>query len=75
MAWSQRARVPLYVGEFGALDRADQGSRVRWTHWVRRELDRLGLPWAYWDFGTDFGAYDLGCHTWRQDLLDALTRE
>lgn len=75
VAWSQRARVPLYVGEFGALDRADQGSRVRWTHWVRRELDRLGLPWAYWDFGTDFGAYDLGRHTWRQDLLDALTRE
>ncbi len=36
VAWSQRARVPLYVGEFGALDRADQGSRVRWTHWVRR---------------------------------------
>jgi endoglucanase len=65
--------VPLYVGEFGALDRADHDSRVRWTRWVRHELDRLGLAWAYWDFATDFGVYDRGRRAWRPELLGALT--
>jgi endoglucanase len=65
--------VPLYVGEFGALGTADQDSRVRWTSWVRHELDRLSLPWAYWDFATDFGAYDLDRRAWRHELLKALT--
>ena len=40
--------------------------------WVRRELDRLGLPWAYWDFATDFGAYDRDRRAWRRELLAAL---
>ena len=65
--------MPLYVSEFGALDTADHDSRVRWTQWVRHELDRLGLPWAYWDFTTDFGAYDLDRRAWRHELLRALT--
>ncbi len=70
--WARRRCVPLYVGEFGALATADHDSRVRWTGWVRRELDRLGLPWAYWDFTTDFGAYDRDRRAWRQELLHAL---
>ena len=27
---------------------------------MRSEADRLGMSWAYWDFATDFGAFDLG---------------
>jgi endoglucanase len=72
-AWAHARDVPLYVGEFGTLNTADHASRVRWTRWVREELERLSLPWAYWDFGTDFGAYDLDRDTWRRHLLDALT--
>jgi endoglucanase len=64
--------VQLFVGEFGALATVDHASRVRWTRWVRQELERLGVPWAYWDFGTDFGAYDLDRRAWRTDLLRAL---
>jgi endoglucanase len=73
-AWARREGVRLYVGEFGTIDTADHDSRVRWTHWVRRELDRLDLPWAYWDFATDFGAYDRHRHGWRPELLEALVR-
>ena len=72
--WARRQGVPLYVGEFGTVDTADQDSRIRWTRWVRRELDRLDLPWAYWDFATDFGAYDRDRRAWRRELLEALTR-
>jgi endoglucanase len=62
----------LFVGEFGTYDRADLGSRVRWTRHVRGELERLGLDWCYWDFATDFGLYDPDAGTWRTPLLTAL---
>jgi endoglucanase len=71
-AWARRHDVPLLAGEFGAIELADQASRVRWTRWVRSELERLGVPWAYWDFATDFGLYDLAGGEWRADLLSAL---
>jgi endoglucanase len=71
-AWVRRHGVPLLVGEFGAIAAADHASRIRWTSWVRRELERLGLPWAYWDFATDFGAYDLERRAWREDVRGAL---
>jgi len=71
-AWAQRREVPLLIGEFGVLSTADPLSRARWTAWVRREAERLGLPWTYWDFGTDFGAYDLDRGAWCEDLLTSL---
>ncbi|WP_157681811.1 hypothetical protein [Microbacterium pygmaeum] len=43
-AWPRAA--PLYVGKFGALHAADEDDRAEWTTWVRRELERLDLPWA-----------------------------
>jgi endoglucanase len=63
---------PLFVGEFGTLDRAAFDDRVAWTTLVRREAERLGLSWAYWDFATDFGAFDLARGAWREPLLQAL---
>ncbi len=71
-AWARERGIALYVSEFGTIAHADHDSRVRWTAWVRRELERLGVPWAYWDFGTDFGAYDLARGAWRDDLLASL---
>jgi endoglucanase len=73
-AWAAGHGVLLYAGEFGTLEAAERESRVRWTRWVRRELEGLGIPWAYWDFATDFGAYHLESGEWRDDLLAALTR-
>jgi endoglucanase len=74
VAWAAGQGVPLYAGEFGTLATADHESRVRWTRWVRHELESLGIPWAYWDFATDFGVYDLEQDAWREDLLGALGR-
>jgi hypothetical protein len=39
---------------------------------VRLPVKRLGLSWCYWDFGTDFGAYDPGRNALREPLRDAL---
>lgn len=71
-AWARRQGVSLFLGEFGTYERADDASRVRWTAFVRRQAERLGLDWAYWDFATDFGAYRLGSERWRRPLRDAL---
>ncbi len=72
VAWARDRSVPLYFGEFGVLAAADRASRLRWTAWVRHELERLGVTWAYWDLATEFGAYDLERAAWDAELLDAL---
>jgi endoglucanase len=71
-AWGRDRRIPLFVGEFGAFSRAGMASRARWTTFVRAEAERLGMSWAYWEFGTDFGAFDLDLAAWREPLRRAL---
>jgi endoglucanase len=71
-AWAAARGVPLFLGEFGAYERADMDSRARWTAWVREEAERLGIGWAYWEFDTDFGAYDREAGAWREPLRQAL---
>ncbi|MEV7099749.1 glycoside hydrolase family 5 protein [Amycolatopsis sp. NPDC051045] len=71
-AWGRKQRLPLFIGEFGAFSEADMSSRARWTAFVRAEAERLGMSWAYWEFGTDFGAFDLELAAWREPLRQAL---
>jgi endoglucanase len=70
--WAHDHRRPLFIGEFGAYRQADLPSRLRWTRFVRSHAEHLGLSWCYWDFGTDFGAFDPRRNTWRRPLLHAL---
>jgi endoglucanase len=63
---------PLFLGEFGTLETAVMADRAAWTALVRTEAERLALSWAYWDFATDFGAFDLHAHAWRPPLTEAL---
>lgn len=71
-AWGREQRLPLFIGEFGAFGGADMSSRARWTGFVRAEAERLGMSWAYWEFGTDFGAFDPDLGAWREPLRRAL---
>lgn len=71
-AWADRYRRTLFIGEFGTYQRADMRSRREWTRRVRLEAELLGLSWCYWDFGTDFGAFDPQRNAWREPLKDAL---
>jgi endoglucanase len=65
----QHENVRILLGEFGAYNRAPQDSRVRWTEFMRSEAERHGFAWAYWEFGSGFGAYDPSVGAWRDDLL------
>jgi endoglucanase len=72
-AWAEKHKRPMYLGEFGAYSAADMESRARWTRAVAREAERLGMSWAYWEFGSGFGVYDPQARAWRDPLLRALT--
>jgi len=71
-AWARDHGRPLFLGEFGTIENADTAARAAWTALVRSEADRLGMDWAYWDFATDFGAFDVSRHAWRAPLRQAL---
>jgi endoglucanase len=62
----------LFMGEFGAYNKADMDSRVRWTRYLAQEAEARGIAWAYWEFGAGFGVYDPATGAWRKELLRAL---
>lgn len=70
-AFLQRG-IPLYLGEFAAIDRADPGSRVRWIRAVRTEAERRGIGWSYWDDGGVYQILDPASGQWLQSIRDAL---
>lgn len=71
-AFSAANNVPLHIGEFGAYSKADMASRARWTSFVTRSAEALGLSWAYWEFAAGFGVYDKENKQWITQLRDAL---
>jgi endoglucanase len=70
--WSKEHSIPINVGEFGAYSKADMESRVRWTAFLTREMEKRGMSWNYWEFCSSFGVYDPEAKVWRKPLLEAL---
>ena len=70
--WAVAHHRPIYIGEFGAYQKADLNSRQLWTAYIVNKCRDLGFSYAYWEFCSGFGAYDAGAGTWRQPLLEAL---
>jgi endoglucanase len=71
--WSKAHNRPIYLGEFGAYEKADMDSRARYTAYVARTVEKLGFSWAYWQFDADFILYDIDRDQWITPLLKALT--
>ena len=71
-AWSVANRRPIYLGEFGAYDKAETDARVRWTAAVARAAEERGFSWAYWQFDINFNVYDVKKGQWVRPILDAL---
>lgn len=62
----------VYLGEFGAIDIADEQSRENYVWLVRTEAERRGIGWAYWDDGGSFKAMNVANGTWNEALKRAL---
>ncbi|MDB5720795.1 MAG: glycoside hydrolase family 5 protein [Alphaproteobacteria bacterium] len=73
-AWSRANRRPVLLGEFGAYDKGGTpiALRAAYDSSVAREAEKQGLPWAYWQFDSDFVAYDIAKDEWVQPIRDAL---
>ncbi|HQY25004.1 MAG TPA: glycoside hydrolase family 5 protein [Thermoflexales bacterium] len=72
VAWGTQNKRPIFMGEFGAYNKAEMEARARWTAAVAREAEQRGFSWAYWEFASGFGAWSPGYGEWREPLLRAL---
>lgn len=70
--WSKENKRPIFLGEFGAYDKADMASRTQYIGHAARTAESLGWAWAYWQFDGDFILYDMGKDDWVHPILDAL---
>jgi endoglucanase len=70
--WANMNGRPLFLGEFGVYDKADMDSRVRYLSYVARQAEMMGWSWAYWQFDSDFIAYDILHNRWIEPIRDAL---
>ena len=71
-AWTKEHHRPIYLGEFGAYDKAPMDSRVRYVEAVARAAEQQAWSWAYWQFDSDFILYDIGRDAWVQPILNGL---
>ncbi|HWU14322.1 MAG TPA: glycoside hydrolase family 5 protein, partial [Caulobacter sp.] len=58
--------------EFGAYDKGDMASRAAYTAAAAREAEARGWAWAYWQFDSDFVAYDIKKDAWVTPIHEAL---
>lgn len=70
--WAKANDRPIFLGEFGAYDKADMESRARYTAFVARTAEKFGFSWAYWQFDSDFIVYDINKESWVKPILNAL---
>jgi endoglucanase len=70
--WGRENNRPIFLGEFGAYEKADMTSRAHWTAFAAREAEALSFSWAYWEFCAGFGVYDPAANRWHEPLLQAL---
>lgn len=70
--WAKEHHRPVYLGEFGTIDKGPLEDRARWTAFVRQTAEARGFAWAYWEFGAGFGAYDRTKRAWIEPLHKAL---
>lgn len=70
--WGLKHRRPIYLGEFGAYEKADLESRVRWTKFIADTAAERRMGAAYWEFCSGFGAYDPMKHAWIEPLRKAM---
>jgi len=73
-AWGKEHDRPMYLGEFGAFDKAAMEDRARYVGFVAREAEKRNWSWAHWQFDGDFIAYDVKKTEWVAPIRDALIR-
>jgi endoglucanase len=73
-AWGRASGRPLLLGEFGAYEGGGtpMDLRVAYTDAIARAAERSGFSWAYWQFDSDFIAWDMKKQAWVEPIRRAL---
>jgi endoglucanase len=73
VAWGKKYNRPMYIGEWGAFTATDYASRERYFRYAQSELNKRGLPWAFWDFQSEsFGIFNTATDRFDSKLLNAV---
>jgi endoglucanase len=71
-AWAKKEDRPVFLGEFGAYDKAPQEDRIKYTAAVARAAEQRGWAWGYWQFDSNFIVYDIDRDAWNTPVYRAL---
>jgi endoglucanase len=71
-AWAKKQDRPVFLGEFGAYDKAPQEDRIKYTAAVARAAEKRGWAWGYWQFDSNFIVYDIDRDRWNEPIYRAL---
>jgi len=70
--WAKKLDHPMFLGEFGAGDRADTTSKALYFKCIRQQAESHGFSWGIFNFAVQFSLYDQTTKSWHQSLLQAL---
>lgn len=70
--WSESHGRPLNMGEYGAINTADQESRIRYIGFMREESEKRGFSSHLWGYREPFMIRDEKTGEWIQPILDAM---
>jgi endoglucanase len=51
--------IPLIMGEFGAMNKENNGARVHWAEFYVSYAKSKGIPCIWWDNGLFYGDSEL----------------
>ena len=71
-AWAKKQDRPVFLGEFGAYDKAPQEDRIKYTAAVARAAEKRGWAFGYWQFDSNFIVYDIDKDAWNEPIYRAL---
>lgn len=66
--YSKENKIPVFLGEFGVNKRVKEQYRYKWIESVRTQADSYNFSWAYWEFASNFGIYNLKNQSWQEEL-------
>ena len=67
---AEKDNIPLYCGEYGAIDLADNRSKLRWLKDIHTAFDNHGIGHALWNYKEkDFGLVDDSFAEIKEDFI------
>ncbi len=66
-----RTGLPVFIGEFGVIDKVPMAERFAWTKLRRQTMEAHGFSWCAWDFSGAFKSYDINTRRWLPGAQDA----